>query len=173
EKKMSTLAAVKSTPIDRPQTTVDITLPKPTLHTMLAQLERQANIDLVLRDITAESHPGVLFDVYLAKKNDLKERQFVGTISWFGAFRHHGRPVTEKRTVQYDVTGQLRKLGITADTSGVTVVFEATQGRVPANPSKAEEMRTSAAKAFRPQAKLRIGAIELQQVAAPPVPEKK
>ena len=140
---------------------------------MLSQLERQANVELVLRDITAQSHPGVLFDVYLAKKADPKERQFVGTISWFNAFRHHGKSVPEKRTLQYDVTEQLKKLGMTAETSGVTVVIEATEGRVPADSSKAEEMRAVAAKAFRPQAKLQIGAIELQQASAPPVTEKK
>jgi len=171
--KMTTLAAVKSTPINRAQTTVNISLPQPTMHRLLAQAEGAPNIELVLRDITAESHPGVLFDVYLAKKEDPKARQFVGTISWFGAFRHHGHTVAEKRTLQYDVTRQLRKLGMTAETSGVTVVLEATLGRVPANPSKAEEMHTFAAKAFRPEAKLQIGAIELRQAAVPPVPEKR
>ena len=130
-------------------------------------------MELVLRDITAQSHPGVLFDIYLAKKDEPKIREFVGTISWFGAFRHRGRPVIEKRTLQFDVTPQLRELGMTAETSGVTVVIEATLGRISADSSKAEDMRTFAAKAFRPQAKLQIGAIELQQTVLPPVPEKR
>lgn len=172
-RKMTVIVGAKSISIDRAQTTVEINLPKPVLRIMLSQLELQANIELVLRDITAESHPGVLFDLYLAKKADPKERQFVGTISWFNAFRHHGKSVPEKRTLQYDVTEQLKKLDMTAETSGVTVMIEATEGRVPADLSKAEEMHTFAAKAFRPQAKLQIGAIELQQANAPRVTEKK
>ena len=52
------------------------------------------------------------------------------------------------------------------------VDFDSYGRRVPANPSKAEEMHTFAAKAFRPEAKLQIGAIELRQAAVPPVPEK-
>ena len=171
--KMTMLAAVKRIPINRPRIAVNISLPQPAMHRLLAQPEGAGRIELVLRDITAASHPGVLFDVYLEKKEEPKAHQFVGTISWFGAFRHHGHPVAERRTLQYEVTGQLRKLGITAETSDVTVSLEATLGRVPANPSKAEEMRSLAAKAFRPEAKLQIGAIELRQAAMTPVPEKR
>jgi hypothetical protein len=47
------------------------------------------------------------------------------------------------------------------------------QGRVATDTSKAEAMRAVAAKAFRPQAKLQIGAIELRQVTAPVEPEKR
>ena len=52
----------------------------------------------------------------------------------------------------------------------MTVTIEATQGRVPVNPAKAQAMRANAARAFRPQAKLQIGAIELRQATAPSVP---
>ena len=76
-----------------------------------------------------------------------------------------------KRTLRFDVTDQLRELGV-ANTSGWTVTIEATKGVVPVDKSKAEAMQADAAKSFRPEAKLQIGAIELQQATVPPVPEK-
>jgi Common central domain of tyrosinase/Polyphenol oxidase middle domain len=167
------LAASKTVNIIRSQTTVDIEVPQAKRTNLFAQPEGSATTELVLRDITAQTHPGVLFDVYLAKKGDASVRKLVGTISWFGAFRHHGSQGPEKKTLHFDVTDQLRELGGTKDTSGLTVTIEATQGRVPADPSKAESMRASAAKAFRPQAKLQIGAIELRQATVAPEPEKR
>jgi hypothetical protein len=74
----------------------------------------------------------VLFDVYIAKKDAPNERKVAGTISWFGAFRHHGSTGPYKKTLRFDVTDQLRELGGTANTSGLTVTIEATQGRVAA-----------------------------------------
>ncbi|MDP9263865.1 MAG: tyrosinase family protein [Acidobacteriota bacterium] len=173
ERKTSVLATTKSILISRPQTSVDINVPKSKLHGLFAQPEGAGATELVLRDVTAQSHPGVLFDVYLAKKGDPTVRKLVGTISWFGAFRHHGSKGPEKKTLQFDVTDQLRGLGEAATSSGLTVTIEATQGRVPADPSKAQAMQAAAAEAFRPQAKLQIGAIELQQVTVPPVPENR
>jgi hypothetical protein len=61
----------------------------------------------------------------------------------------------------------LRELG---GASGLTVVIEASQGRVPVDPSKADAERAKAATAFRAQAKMTIGSIDLQQVAAPAPP---
>jgi hypothetical protein len=173
ETKMAVLGSAKSTLINRPQTTVDIKMPKSKLRGLLGRPEGAATTELVLRDVTAQSHPGVLFDVYLAKKGEPTVRKLVGTISWFGAFRHHGSKGPEKKTLRFDVTDQLRELGGAANTSGLTVTIEATQGRVPADPSKAQAMRAAAAKAFRPQAKLQIGAIELRQATVPPVPESR
>jgi hypothetical protein len=112
----------------------------------------------------------VLFDVYIAKKDAPNERKVAGTISWFGAFRHHGSTGPYKKTLRFDVTDQLRELGGTANTSGLTVTIEATQGRVATRPSVAPGMQADAANAFRPQAELQIGAIELRQATASPVP---
>jgi len=167
------LAASKTVNIVRPQTAVDIEVPQAKRMNLFAQPQGAATMELVLRDITAQSHPGVLFDVYVAKKGDASVRKLAGTISWFGAFRHHGSKGPEKKTLSFDVTDQLRELGGTASTTGLTVTIEATQGRVPADQSKAEAMRAVAAKAFRPQAKLQIGAIELRQGTAPAEPEKR
>jgi len=165
--KMTLLGSNKSVAINSAQTTVDITLPAPRLQNLFAQAQGGATTELVLRDITAQSHPGVMSNVYLAKKDDPKTRVLVGTISWFGAFRHHGGKVPEKKTLTFDVTDQLRELG---GASGLTVVIEASQGRVPVDPSKADAERAKAATAFRAQAKMTIGSIDLQQVAAPAPP---
>lgn len=170
QKKITVLGATKTVHINRPQVTVDINVPKPNLRTLMERPEPGAATELVLHDVTAQSPPGVLFDVYVSKKGDPKTRKLAGTISWFGTFRHHGSKGSEKKTYRFDVTEQLRALGASANTSGLTVTIEATHGRVAANPAKAQELRTLATKAFRPQAKLQVGAIELRQAIPQPTP---
>jgi hypothetical protein len=170
EREMAVLATTAGIRIAHPQTSVDINLPEHKLRELSAPPEGVTTTELVLRDVTAESPPGVLFDVYIAKKDAPNERKLAGTISWFGAFRHHDGAGPEKRTLRFDVSDQLRELGGAANASGLTVTIEATLGRVPAHPSMAAEMQAEAADAFRPQAGLQIGAIELQQETAPPVP---
>jgi hypothetical protein len=167
---MAVLGTTTGIHINHPQTTVDINVPELKLRDLFAQPEGAATTELVLRDVTAESPPGVLFDVYIAKKDAPNERKVAGTISWFGAFRHHGSTGPYKKTLRFDVTDQLRELGGTANTSGLTVTIEATQGRVAARPSMTPGMQADAANAFRPQAELQIGAIELRQATASPVP---
>lgn len=169
EKNMTVLATTASIPIKQPQTTVDISVPESKTQELFAPPEGAAPTELVLRDVTAESPPGVLFDVYIAKKDAPNVRKLAGTISWFGAFRHHDTNVPYKKTLQFDVSNQLRELGA-ANTSGLTVTIEATMGRVPAHPSLAPELQAKAASAFRPQAGLQIGAIELRRAAASPTP---
>jgi hypothetical protein len=170
ERKMAVLGTTTGILINHPQTTVDINVPELKLRDLFAQPEGAATTELVLRDVTAESPPGVLFDVYIAKKDAPNMRKLAGTISWFGAFRHHDGASPYKETLRFDLTDQLRELGGTANTSGLTVTIEATQGRVPTHPSMAPRMQADAANAFRPQAKLQIGAIELRQATASPVP---
>ncbi len=155
--------------IEHPQTTVDINVSEPNVRLLMAPSEDTVATELVLRDVTAESHPGVLFDVYIATKSQPLKRKFVGTISWFGAFRHHGSKGSEKRTFEFSVSDQLRALGDIAGTS-LTVTVEATEGRVPTNPNQARSMQAAAAKAFRPEAKMEIGAIELQTKSIPAQP---
>jgi hypothetical protein len=163
KKKMTALGTTKGILISRPQTTVDILVPKAKLKALFALPEAAITTELVLRDVAADSPPGVLFDVYVANKSTPAVRKRAGTISWFGAFDHPGSAGAEKRTLQFDVTDQLRELGAMADISSLTVTIEATTGRVPADKSKIQAMQAEAFKAFMPQAKLRIGAIELQQ----------
>jgi hypothetical protein len=170
------LGAAKGISISAAQTSIDVPVPKPQLEKALTNLESAGAVELVLRDVTADSHPGVLFDIYVAKTGDPATRQRVGTISWFGAFRKHGGqrgPV--QKTLRYDVTSEVRDLGGPAlATSGLTVMIEATDGTVPTDPTKTEEHRKSVMADFRKEANLKIGAIELR--GAPPaqrLPKKK
>ncbi len=173
KKTTAMIGSSKPIAIDQPQVSVDLPVPKPKLQGVLA--DASSTTELVLRDVTAQSHPGTLFDVFVEKKGDPSTRTLVGTISWFGGFRHHGHTGPEKRTFQFDVTEQLRALGKTASAEGLTVTLEASDGRVVADPAKAAAKKTLAAKAFRAQSKLQIGAIELQEssTAAPPPPTPK
>jgi tyrosinase len=158
-----------SVPITKPQTVVDLDIPPAPLASALRGLDRAAPVELVLRDVTAASHPGVLFDVFLAKKGSPDAREHVGTISWFGAFRHHGKSGPVKKTLTYDVTDALRALGgAELSGAGLSVIIEATEGRDSSDPAAAAAARTSAAAAFRAESKLQIGAIELQAAPGPP-----
>jgi hypothetical protein len=170
ETRVTVLGAAGNIRVTHPQTSVDINIPEANLRTLFAQPKGSAATELVLRDVTAQSPPGVLFDVYIATKNEPTVREFVGTISWFGVFRHHGNDAPVKRTLQFDVTRQLKKLRGSANASGFTVTIEATTGRVQTDSSQAKEMTSEALQAFRSQANVQIGAIELQQSVV--LPEK-
>jgi len=174
------LGTAKGVSVKDAVTSVDIAVPKPAMQTAMAHLENAQDIQLVLRDVTADSHPGVLFNVYLARKDDPSKRERVGTINWFGAFRSHGgQRMKPKKTLRYDVTSELKALGGTdLSDKGVTVVIEATSGVVPKESAKATEQPKLAAQAFRKEANVRIGSIELRAAGAPapapkPAPKKK
>ena len=64
---MAVLGTTTGIHINHPQTTVDIDVPELKLRDLFAQPEGAATTELVLRDVTAESPPGVLFDVYIAR----------------------------------------------------------------------------------------------------------
>ena len=160
------LGSVKAVPIKSPETTVDISVQPSALQGVLSQPEGAATVALVLGDVTAKGPPGVLFNVYLASKEKPAARQFAGTLSWFGAFSHHGSSGGLNRTFHFPVTEQLRQLMGAGNTSGFTVTIEATTGRVPAGKSNTEAEQAEAAKAFRPEAELQIGTIELQARSA-------
>ena len=175
EKKMAMISSLKGIAVNQPVTSVDLAVPRPKLEGAMKNLEKPGNVELVLNDITAETPPGVLFHVYLVKKSDPSQRQHVGTISWFGAFGgHHNIPRgPAKKTLRFDVTDELRTLGGDVASSGLSVVIEATDGRVPSDPAKADELRQAASQKFRAEAKVRIGSIELQAVQPPQDPPKK
>lgn len=168
ERKTAMLNPDKSLAITSATTSLDLEVPRPQLTTALSALQTPEAVTLVLRDITADSPPGVLFDVFLAKKDDLVNRQYVGTISWFGAFRHRhgGQGGPPKKTLSFDVTDALRTLGEGTAAAGLTVVIEATHGYTPTDETQLQAQRESAAKAFRPDAKMRIDAVELRAAAA-------
>jgi len=124
---------------------------------------------LVYLQDAAGNYTGSPYDVFLAKKGSPDAREHVGTISWFGAFRHHGTSGPVKKTLTYDVTEALRALGgAELSGAGLTVIVEATEGRDSSDPAAAAASRTSAAAAFRAESKLSIGAIELQAAPMPP-----
>jgi hypothetical protein len=176
EKETAMISSLEGVRIDQPVTRVDLAVPRPRLESALRHLGTPGSVTLVLRDITAESSPGVLFNVYLVKTSEPGRRLRVGTISWFGAFGGHGNIPRgpARKTLELDVTDKLRALGGDVAASGLSVVIEATNGRVPADPAQAETERLAASRSFRPAAKMRIGAIELRQarVAATPDPPK-
>ncbi|HWX84987.1 MAG TPA: tyrosinase family protein [Xanthobacteraceae bacterium] len=165
---MAKVHATESVAIRTPTTSVNLNVPPTPLAGLFADVRRPAaKVQLVLRDITADRHPGTMFNVYLEKTANPGNRQYVGTISWFSDFSHrhlgHGGAVT--KTLTFDVTDQLRALG--GDTTGLTTVIDATNGLVANNPATLSTLRAAAASSFQPEANLRIGSIELQTAPTP------
>ena len=158
------VASVPAISINKASTSVDV--PVPAAGPRTPGPTGPSTSELVLRDVTAQSSPGTLLDVYIAKKGQPASRKFVGTINWFGAFRHHGMTGPDQRTLSFDVTAQLRALGITPGSTAFTVTFEATNGRVSSAPAGAATSHTVPANAptVRPEAKLQVGTIELRRV---------
>ena len=172
EQKKAMVSTSKSIAIKQAVTSVDLDVPAPKIKSAFESVKPPGSVELILHDITADNHPGVLFNVFLAKKADPSVRQQVGTISWFGAFRHHGSQGPVKKTLSFDITRKLRALGDPGG-AGLTVVIEATEGRAGTGP-KLEAMRKEASEHFRPEANLKIGSIELRAVPdTPPAPQKK
>ena len=163
EKFPTIIASSKPIPITQSHTSVDIVVPSEKVPALAATTPSEAPAnELVLRNITAKSPPGTLLDVYIAKKDQPAKKQFVGTVNWFGAFRHHGVTGPDQRTLQFDITEQLKALGITSNTTALTVTFEASDGRVQSAPPKAGALLAKPTPAVRPEAGLQIGAIELR-----------
>jgi Common central domain of tyrosinase/Polyphenol oxidase middle domain len=162
EKFPTIIASSKPVPITQAHTSVDIAVPSEKVPALLTAPSGAPANELVLRNITAKSPPGALLDVYIARKDQPSKKEFVGTVNWFGAFRHHGVTGPDQRTLQFDITDQLKALGITSNTTALTVTFEATDGRVPAAAPKAGALLAKTAPAVRPESGLQIGAIELR-----------
>jgi hypothetical protein len=165
---VTTMAKVENIPLTTPTTSVNLNVPPTQLTDLLADVAGPAaKVQLVLRDITAVSHPGTMFNVYLAKTTSPADRQYVGTISWFSDFSHrrqgHGGAAV-KKTLTFDVTGQLRALGGSTTGSGLTAVIEATNGLVSNDPATQSALRAAASNSFQAGADLRIGSIELNGV---------
>jgi hypothetical protein len=149
------------------KTSVDIAVPRQMMLSM-SQPATQVSTRLVLRQITAQSPPGAVLKVYVEAKGKPERRKYVATISWFNAFGSH-KQGPDVQTLSYDVSDQLKELGVKTETAGLTVTFEAATGRlpIPASPS-ARLKATAQTAAFRPEAKLMIGAVELRQESTTP-----
>lgn len=163
------VGSIKAVSITDAVTTISVPIPKtPRLLAALKHLDTAQTFVLTLRNVTADSPPGVLFAVYLAKAGDPAQRRQVGIISWFGAFAHHGVRRAADLTLTYDATDALRALGVNAlGDKGASVVIEASTGRVAANGLNSQENVLAAGtfRAVQASAKVHIGAIELR--AAP------
>lgn len=159
------LGSAKSITLSPTTTSVDVPLPKPVLRGFAGAAP--SHTQLVLRNVSSKSDPGALLSVFVAPKNQPANRKYVATVNWFGVFdmAHEGmqQPGPVSRSFQYDITQQLRALGLT-ETGELTVVFEAASGLVPSakKPLKLGAAPPPAAK-FRPDAALTIGAVELRQ----------
>jgi hypothetical protein len=163
------LAAKKGVAVAKPLVQVEMGLPMAEVKSAVAALAADERIDLVLRDVTADSPPGVLFDVWLVRKGG--KRELAGTISFFGLFGHrhsggeaggHGAHdkkggAMQPRSFEFDVTDLVRQLG----DGDLMVEIEATDGREMVDPKQAAEARKKAAADFRSAANLKIGSIEL------------
>src|SRR6201996_5364359 len=67
-------------------TSVNISGPRPKLG--LAPGGAAEKTTLVLRDVSSQSDPGALLNVFVARKEAPDVREHVGTINWFGVFDH-------------------------------------------------------------------------------------
>ena len=164
EPEKTTLDSASGVAIDAPVKTLSLELPKSGAPSDSLKKAFSADrpplaggVELVLEDITVEATPGVLFDVFLAKRGG-GERRYVGTLSFFGAGGHPHGDAAHGVDRSFDVTEHLRALvGPTLQTDAVDVVFEATTGVADANPAEARA-------AFNAQAGLKIGKVELRVV---------
>jgi hypothetical protein len=145
--KPSTMGTVSGVKISSAVTKVPMELPKsgPKSTSMRDVLNESSPVpttaELVLEGINYKAHPGSMFNIYLEKKSDPAQRQFVGTLSFFstpmvpGMKQHHAAPSTRR---VFDVTDSLRTLvGPSLKVEDVNVVFEATTGQAGSKPEEA------------------------------------
>jgi hypothetical protein len=165
ERETTTLDSASAVAIDAPTKALSLEVPRtgaPSDSLKRAFSAEQpalaGGVELVLENIRVEATPGVLFDVFLAKRGG-GDRRYVGTLSFFGATAHQGHgDAAHGVDRSFDVTEHLRALvGPTLETGAVDVIFEATTGLADADPAEARA-------AFNPQAGLKIGKVELKVV---------
>lgn len=169
-KEPAMLSRTQGIKVDKAKISVSLGLSKAKLKAGLAAMAPAEKVMLVLHDVKAASHPGVIFKVFVSKKGDASTRQAVGSINWFGAFHDHdgghAAAEAEPRTFEFDVTEEIEKLG----DAELTVEIEATTGRVMQDAAAAQAEAEKAVKAFREAAKVTIGSIELRTSGAGPQP---
>jgi hypothetical protein len=164
------VASSSAVTLAQPKTSINLDVAGPTMLSLARPAPQgQVSTRLVLQQITAQSPPGALLKVYVEARGKPERRQLVATISWFNAFgSHHDGP--DVRTLTYDVSDQLKALGVTNGTAGLTVTFEAATGSVPVSPAtgRSAAAATTSAAAFRPESKLTIGSVQLRQASKTP-----
>jgi hypothetical protein len=151
-------------PLNATTTSVNVAIQEPKLRQLAAGAP--GNTTLVIKDLSSQSDPGALLNVFVARKDAPNVREHVGTINWFGAFdpmegmQHEGRV---SRTFRFDISKALQTLGL-SDTRDLTVTFEATSGLVASAKTAASNKSLAAPPAakFLPGAALSVGAVEIQ-----------
>jgi Common central domain of tyrosinase/Polyphenol oxidase middle domain len=159
-------AAAPAAPIALNATTTSVNIAKPGLKLGAAPGGVAEKTVLVLRDVSSQSDPGALLNVFIARKDAPDVREHVGTINWFGVFdpmegMHH--EVRVARTFRFDASRALQALKID-NAQELTVTFEAASGLV-ASGKKAASTKTPAPAPevqFRSGAALTVGSVELQ-----------
>lgn len=104
---------------------------------------------LLIQDVRIEgAHPGVTYDIYLARKSDASRRVYIATINWFGiVHRAHIMPhegpdhPRGHRLLYYDVTDELITLG-NPDESDISVTFEPSTGAAEEAPQPSSKAGT-------------------------------
>ncbi|HEX6203625.1 MAG TPA: hypothetical protein VF100_11525 [Thermoanaerobaculia bacterium] len=136
------LARRKDVAVEAAVTRVPLPLPPAAL---------DAEVELVLRDVRFDAHPGTQFHILLERRGERVERIRVGTLSFYAA------PIAGGTTTRsFDVTDELRRVARSAaDLEDIHVVLEATTGRGGAG----------AGAIFDPEVGLTIGAVELRAKA--------
>ncbi len=147
-KEPAMLAKMQSVKIDKAKISVGLGLPKAKLKAAVAAMAPSAKMELVLHDVKAMGHPGVMFKVFLARKGDSASRKAVGNINFFGGFHSHEEQGdhaagggSEPQTLTFDVTDEVEELG----EADLTVEIEATTGRMMADPAAAKAETEKAA----------------------------
>lgn len=121
-----------------------------------------ARTELVLEKISVTGPPGVLFDVYLTIAGANAQRQYVGTLSFFGVGHGKGHAAHGEIPVRkFDVTDELQALkGASERLPDVQVVFEASLGVAGSTVEAARPL-------FNRQANLKVGTIQLRVKGEP------
>jgi hypothetical protein len=146
---LGTAAAVR---IDQPAVAVPLKT-GPAAGRLRQAVRSAGQVRLTLDGITVSRPPGVLFNIYLATAGPHPQRQYVGTLSFFGV---EGTGKVSLPARSFDVSAPLRALLGTGDPPPeLQVVFEATDGTADSTVAKA-------APSFNRDAGLRVGAVRLQ-----------
>jgi hypothetical protein len=164
EEAMTTLGTAAQIRLDEPR--LSVRLPLATsgpaaerLRQALAGPAGRVTAELVLDGITVSQPPGVMFNVYLSTAGPNPQRQYVGTLSFFGVGHRSGQVDLPGRT--FDVTEQLQALkGKNPQLPEIQVVFEATDGTAESTPEKVSSV-------LNRQAGLRVGSVRLQVQGKP------
>jgi hypothetical protein len=148
----NTFGAAAGVRIDQPTVAASLKT-APSAAPLRQALRSAGQVRLALGGITVSRPPGVLFNIYLATAGPHPQRQYVGTLSFFGVERAGTFKLPER---SFDVTEPLKALLGKGDAlPDLQVVFEATDGTAGSTVAKA-------APSFNRDSGLKVGTVRLQ-----------